>query len=92
MVLDGLGGVKRIGDGLGSVPVIDDHPSVEGYVVLVAHQCDVVDDDVIMSSQFLDLLRRLDEGATESVRVLVHLDMYNPAVILLLQPHEEGNH
>jgi len=46
VIFNGLSGVKCASDGLCPILVIDNNPQVEWYVILVSHECDVVNHNI----------------------------------------------
>jgi hypothetical protein len=89
MIIHRFRRVKSIRDIPSFVLVINDDPDVQGEVILVTHQGNVVDDDISEAMCKNVLIGRHPEESPEPLGFWVSFYMDHPAVILGFQAHEK---
>ena len=92
MVFDGFAGVNCASDDLGPVSVVDYHKEVQRCVVLIAHERNVIDDNVPKPNGLLALARRHEEHPAKPIGIFIDLDMHSPPIVFLLFIHQHRNH
>ena len=85
MCLCRLAGMECICDILHCEDLMDDDKDVEGQPVLITTHSDIVDNNIIEAQRKCHLGRRHPEEVFETPSLFIHLEVYHPSVICILQ-------